>query len=174
MLITRLCVRFARLFAGAFDCPSCGAWCSPKDRRRQRLPDFRVWTCPKCQSLLTKSTLGAFCKMLAVLFFIAFSVMTIGVFIVNWTSSNLAGSTMLVTIAVFQLIVGLLCLAFAPFVLTITGQPGARAEFQHGVCRKCRYDLRAGCHARCPECGTACLDVVQAWRRSAIRDAAPV
>lgn len=167
----RIFTRLGRQFVGRVDCPNCGAWCTAKQRNAQRLPGFRYWLCPGCQSLLKFSALSRLCDVLAGLLFTVVCFISLTALIDAWLSSRGSEAPILIGAIALLAIFGVIAKLLTPLIMTISGQSRARVEYRHGTCRKCGFDLRGGGQGRCPECGTPCLDVVQAYRRKVERDA---
>ncbi|MCB9855857.1 MAG: hypothetical protein H6818_09245 [Phycisphaerales bacterium] len=157
--------------AGATDCPQCRTWCSPKRRTQQQLAGLKVWVCPGCGAILSRSPIAVFGRVLTITLFVVLAPVGIAAASASFNLSRDSELIVIVSLIGVLLGVGLLCKVLTPLLLTISLQPAAKFEFQHGHCRKCDYDLRGVRHGRCPECGTPCLDIVLAWRRREARQA---
>lgn len=163
--------RFGHLIAGAYDCPNCRTWCSPKRRAQQRMAGLKVWVCPGCEAILSRSPATVIGRWLTILSFVVVAPIGLAVVSANFNLSNDSELKVIASLIAVLLGLGLLCKVVTPLLLTLTFRTAARIEFQHGRCRKCNYDLRGMRHGRCPECGTPCLDVVLAWQRRAAHTA---
>lgn len=173
----RFISKFSRLVAGEVDCPNCGRWMTSAQRKEHALMKNRTWICPACDAVLRyrmtarlRAVVGTLC-LISVLPFLSFMFL------------NSFGIAMRIAASQFEWLIwtplSLMAGYVALFLLTscyFAASDGAasRVVFRPGVCRNCRFDLRGVNHERCPECGTACQDVVKAWQGWAARQAIAV